>query len=107
MPERNPATYMMASARNGTIYLGVTSDLMNRVYQHRNGQLKGFTCRYAVKLLVWFEMHSTMEWAIAREKQLKAWRREWKLALIEKDNPLWHDLAEGLGFEPLERFRVR
>lgn len=103
MREINPATYIMASDRNGTTYIGVTSDLMNRIYQHRSGQLKGFTSRYSVKLLVWFEMHSTMEWAIAREKQLKAWRREWKLALIEKDNPRWLDLAEGLGFEPLAR----
>jgi len=97
-----PAVYIMASQRNGTIYVGVTSALERRIYQHREKVTKGFTARYAVNRLVWFEIHETMESAISREKQIKAWRREWKLALIEKSNPQWLDLAENVGFEPLE-----
>ncbi|ASK88563.1 GIY-YIG nuclease family protein [Sphingorhabdus sp. SMR4y] len=97
-----PAVYIMASQRNGTIYVGVTSALERRIYQHREKVTKGFTARYAVNRLVWFEIHETMESAISREKQIKAWRREWKLALIEKSNPQWLDLAENFGFEPLE-----
>jgi putative endonuclease len=91
----------MASGFHGTIYTGVTSNLMQRVAQHREGTLGGFTADYGCTRLVWFEMHGTMEQAIAREKQLKNWRREWKLALIEEGNPSWRDLAEDLGFEPL------
>ncbi len=101
--ETNPVTYIIASQRNGTIYTGVTSNLMQRIGQHRAGTLPGFASDYNVKLLVWFEPHSTMENAIAREKQIKVWRREWKLALIEKDNPDWRDLAEDLGFDPMAR----
>jgi len=86
-----PCVYLMANKRNGTLYTGVTSDLVKRVWQHREG-LGGFTTRYDCKLLVWFEQHSTMEHAILREKQLKAGSRARKVALIETDNPLWRDL---------------
>jgi len=91
----------MAKFRNGAIYTGVTSNLMQRVYQHREGLILGFTERHCIKRLVWFEMHATMECAIMREKQIKNWKRKWKLALFESDNPTWRDLAEDLGFDPL------
>ena len=84
--------YIMASQRNGTLYLGVTSDLIKRVWEHRTGIIGGFTKRYGCKLLVWYELHSTMEYAIAREKQVKAGSRKKKLALIEAQNPQWRDL---------------
>ena len=100
-PDFQPMVYIMASQRNGTLYIGVTSNLLQRIAQHRAGTFGGFTSKYAVKLLVWFEPHSTMEHAITREKQLKKWNRAWKLGLIEKDNPVWRDLAEDFGFEPL------
>ncbi|SNS37512.1 GIY-YIG nuclease family protein [Sphingopyxis indica] len=91
MRERQPAVYMMANRRNGTIYTGVSSLLVRRVWQHREG-LGGFSQRYGCKILVWFERDETMEAAIAREKQIKAGSRAKKLALIEADNPLWNDL---------------
>ena len=103
--EKQPAVYIVASRRNGTIYTGVTSDLLNRIDQHRRGAIPGFTARYGVKRLVWFESHGTMEGAIVREKCIKEWRRSWKLELIEKDNPVWRDLAEDLGFDSLDRDR--
>ena len=96
-----PVVYIMASARNGTLYVGVTSSLLQRIAQHREGTFGGFTAKYGVKRLVWFEPHSTMEYAITREKQLKKWNRAWKLDLIEMGNPEWRDLAEDFGFEPL------
>ncbi|MFN6933890.1 MAG: GIY-YIG nuclease family protein [Tsuneonella sp.] len=99
-PDFQPTVYLMASARNGTLYIGVTSNLLQRIAQHREGTFGGFTAKYAVKCLVWFEQHNTMEHAIAREKQLKKWNRAWKLDLIEKANPQWRDLAEEFGFEP-------
>ena len=99
--EFGPATYMLASRRNGTLYTGVTSDLVARIYSHRSGQLRGFTRKYAVNLLVWFEQHSTMAEAILRKKRIKKWNRSWKLQLIEAGNPDWRDLAVDLGFEPL------
>ena len=99
--EREPAVYIMASAFHGTIYTGVTSNLLQRIHQHRAQAFSGFTAQYSVKRLVWFEMHSTMEYAIRREKQLKNWRREWKMALIEAKNPTWRDLAEDFGFVSL------
>jgi putative endonuclease len=99
--ELNPVTYIVASQRNGTIYTGVTSDLMQRIWQHRENVLPGFTRRHGVKLLVWFEQHGSMDSAITREKRIKAWKREWKLALIEEGNPEWRDLADDLGFEAL------
>ena len=92
----------MASGANGTIYLGVTSNLMQRVAQHRDDAFEGFSARYGVTRLVWFELHATMEHAITREKRLKAWKRAWKIELIEAGNPPWRDLAVGLGFPPLE-----
>ncbi|KQS46805.1 MULTISPECIES: GIY-YIG nuclease family protein [unclassified Sphingomonas] len=99
--DRQPAVYILASWRNGTLYIGVTSNLMARIVQHRAGSFGGFTRMYGVKRLVWFEMADTMEWAIAREKQLKNWHRAWKIELIEADNPTWRDLAEDWGFDPL------
>ena len=98
--ERQPCIYMLASGRHGTLYIGVTSDLIARLHQHREGLIKGFTSRYGVHRLMWFEVADTMEAAIAREKQLKKWNRDWKLRLIEQDNPEWSDLAIGLGFAP-------
>ncbi|MDY6903397.1 MAG: GIY-YIG nuclease family protein [Thermodesulfobacteriota bacterium] len=92
--ERLPAVYMMASQKNGTLYVGVTSNLVKRVWEHQNGVAEGFTWRYDVHRLVWYEVHSTMMSAIAREKQLKNWRRAWKIALIERENPDWADLYE-------------
>jgi putative endonuclease len=99
--ERNPCVYILASGHYGTLYIGVTSDLMKRLWQHRGGVREGFTGRYGVHRLVHFEMFGDMESAIAREKQLKNWRREWKINLINELNPEWRDLAVGLGFEPL------
>ena len=89
-----PAVYMMASGVRGTLYVGVTSDLIQRVWRHREGTLGGFTVRHEVKWLVWYERHESMEIAIGREKVLKKWRREWKLELIESVNPQWQDLWE-------------
>ena len=91
-----PYIYIMASGRNGTIYVGVTSDLPGRAWQHREGVVEGFTRRYGCKLLVWFEGHDTMESAITREKQIKAGNRKAKLALIEAENPAWRDLFEDI-----------
>ena len=89
----SPTVYLLASQRNGTLYVGVTSDLLGRVYKHRNGVLRGFTIDYGVRLLVWFEQHATMEEAILSEKRIKKWNRAWKLDLIETTNPGWRDLA--------------
>ena len=90
-----PATYIMANRRNGAVYTGVTSDLLKRVWQHRQG-IGGFTARYGCKLLVWYELHSGMENAILREKQIKGGSRPRKLALIESMNPNWADLWEAI-----------
>ena len=84
--------YILASGCNGTLYVGVTNDLISRVYEHREGLVPGFTKRYGVKLLVYFEEHSDINEAILREKRVKRWRRKWKLALIETQNPQWRDL---------------
>lgn len=89
---KRPAVYILASRRNGTLYTGVTSDLVNRVSQHRDHATPGFTRRHGVDQLVWFEVHEKMESAIRREKAIKEWRRSWKLELIEKTNPGWRDL---------------
>jgi putative endonuclease len=86
--------YIMASKRNGTLYVGVTNDLVRRVYEHREGQADGFTKKYAVKTLVYFEQHEDIAQALQREKNLKHWRRAWKIDLIEKTNPDWHDLYD-------------
>ena len=90
------AVYMMASRKHGTLYIGVTSDLISRVAQHREGTYEGFTKRYGVKRLVWFEQHDFMTEAIHREKLLKKYKREWKINLIERENPGWDDLFPGL-----------
>lgn len=92
----------MASGRNGTLYIGVTSDLPGRTYQHRTGMLDGFTREHGCKRLVWFEVHAEMEPAIIREKRIKKWNRAWKLKLIEESNPTWRDLAEDWGFRSTE-----
>lgn len=97
MRERLPCVYILASGYNGTLYVGVTSNLIGRVIQHREGTFDGFTKRYGVHRLVWFEVAETMEAAIAREKQVKRYRRDWKRNLIERENPMWNDLAVGLG----------
>ena len=96
-----PTVYILASRRNGTLYTGVTSNVLARLHQHRIGAVRGFTRDYSVKLLVWFEQHATMDSAITREKRIKKWNRAWKLELIETANPAWRDLAEDLGFAPL------
>ena len=84
--------YILANKPNGTLYVGITDDLVKRVWQHRNGLAPGFTHRYGVKTLVWFELHGSRELAFARERQLKKWNRSWKLKLIQRDNPQWRDL---------------
>jgi putative endonuclease len=86
----------MASKRNGTLYTGVTSDLVKRVWEHKTGVIKGFTLRYHVHRLVWFETHGTMESAIQREKNIKEWKRAWKLEMIERQNAVWRDLYEDI-----------
>jgi putative endonuclease len=88
--------YLLASGPYGTLYIGVTNDLIRRVIEHREGQVAGFTKRYGIKLLVYFERHGAIDEAIAREKVLKRWRRDWKISLIERDNPRWQDLLPGL-----------
>jgi putative endonuclease len=103
MRERQPCVYILASDRNGTLYIGVTSNLPARMHQHREGVTEGFTHLYGVAKLVRFELFEDMVSAITREKQLKRWRREWKLNLIEQDNPGWVDLAVTmLGFPPMD-----
>jgi putative endonuclease len=99
--ERNPGVYILANGHYGALYIGVTSDLVKRLWQHRDGQTPGFTSRYKVHRLVHFEMFGDMERAIAREKQLKNWHRQWKINLINAESPQWRDLAVGLGFEPI------
>lgn len=100
--EFQPCVYILASRRNGTLYTGVTSNLLQRVAQHREGAISEFSKEHRIKLLVWFEQHATMENAIVREKRSKNWRRQWRLELIEKNNVFWRDLAEDFGFAPLE-----
>ncbi|MEH3158613.1 MAG: GIY-YIG nuclease family protein [Sphingomonas taxi] len=101
MRERQPCVYILASGFNGTPYVGVTSNLIGRIIQHREGTFEGFTGRYAVLILVWFETTDTMADAIASEKRIKVWRRDWKKNLIERANPSWRDLAVDLGLPPL------
>lgn len=103
MKDRQPCVYIMASDRNGTLYVGVTSNLIGRVMQHREGTFGGFTSRYGVARLVWYDMADTMEAAIAAEKRIKKWPRQYKLNLIERDNPHWDDLAVGLRLPPLPK----
>ena len=92
--ERIPCVYILASAARGTLYIGVTSDLPGRIWQHKNDQTDGFTKKYGIHTLVWYEVHGEMESAILREKSLKAWKRAWKLELIESANPDWRDLYQ-------------
>jgi putative endonuclease len=98
---KQPCVYILASGPYGTLYIGVTSDLMARIYQHRTNSVDGFTKRYAVHHLVRYEFFEDMPSAIAREKQLKRWHRQWKINLIESENPQWVDLAPALGLPPL------
>jgi putative endonuclease len=84
--------YILSNKRNGTLYTGVTSDLLKRVYEHKNDFVDGFSKRYGIHNLVWYETHETAEAAINREKQIKTWNREWKMDLIDKSNPFWEDL---------------
>ena len=89
---KQPCVYILASCWNGTLYVGVTSDLIQRILEHKNDIVAGFTRKYRVHDLVWFEQHATMASAIAREKAIKEWRRAWKIELIERTNPKWIDL---------------
>lgn len=91
---KQPAVYILASKKNGTLYVGVTSDLVKRVWEHKNNLVEGFTERYGVHLLVWYEIHENMESAILREKRLKEWKRAWKIRLIESMNQGWQDLYD-------------
>ena len=88
--------YIVASKRNGTLYIGTTDDLLKRAWQHRQGVIAGFTSDYGVKNLVWYETHESRESALVRERRMKKWNRAWKLDLIETNNPNWRDLSEGL-----------
>jgi putative endonuclease len=101
--EREPCVYILARASHGTFYTGATSNLIQRIYQHRTEYFRGFTAGYGIKRLVWFERHETMDAAILREKQIKRWKRPWKYDLINAMNPTWRDLAEDFGFPPLPR----
>ena len=98
------AVYLMTNERNGTLYLGVTSNLVQRAHQHREGAIEGFSRDNNCKRLVWFEQHSEMTAAIAREKAIKKWRRAWKIALIEKQNPQWRDLYDDFSNPPPPTF---
>jgi putative endonuclease len=93
---RNYYIYILASQRNGTLYIGVTNDLIRRIQQHKNNEIEGFTKKYNIKLLVHYEQTNDIAVAIAREKQLKAWNRIWKLRLIEENNPEWRDLYKDI-----------
>ena len=101
---KDPCVYIMASGHHGTLYIGVTSDIAHRAWQHHTGELGGFTARYGCKRLVWMERHDTMEQAIAREKRLKKWERAWKVRLIEESNPHWHPVDSETE-EPVEEAR--
>ena len=93
---KQPCVYMLASRRNGTLYVGVTSSIAKRAWEHRNHLIEGFTKRHHVTHLVWYELHRSMEEAIRREKAIKEWKRQWKLQVIEQDNPTWRDLYHDL-----------
>ena len=94
--ERQPCVYILTNHRNGTLYVGVTSNLPKRIWEHKTKVVKGFTSKYGLDRLVWFEVHDTMESAIQREKAIKYWKRRWKLKTITEMNPLWRDLYEDL-----------
>ena len=93
---KNYYVYILSSKRNGTLYVGITSDIIKRVYEHKNDLVEGFTKKYGVHNLVWYEIHESVENAIRREKQIKKWKRLWKIELIERDNPDWMDLYESI-----------
>jgi putative endonuclease len=92
--EKNYYVYIMANRKNGTLYIGVTSNLLNRINQHKTGEFEGFTKKYDIKNLVYYEIYGGPNEAITREKQLKKWNREWKINLIERDNPGWFDKSK-------------
>jgi putative endonuclease len=96
MAIKQPAVYILASKKNGTLYTGVTSDLVKRIWEHKNGLVEGFTRRYKVHNLVWYELHDNIDAAIEREKNMKEWKRAWKVRLLEKDNPNWNDLYDSI-----------
>ena len=101
MRDQNYFVYLLASRRNGTLYCGVTNDRARRVHEHREGRAEGFTRKYGVVHLVWFELHSDITEAILREKRIKKWNRDWKIEMIEAENRDWRDLSVDLGLEPL------
>jgi putative endonuclease len=94
--ERQPCVYLLASKRNGTLYCGVSSNLVKRVWEHKHHAVEGFTRKYGVDILVWYEMHEQMDTAIRREKSIKNWKRAWKIRVIEEMNPHWRDLYDDL-----------
>lgn len=96
MTEKQPAVYMLASKKNGTLYIGVTSNLIRRIWEHKNDFVDGFTQKYQVHQLIWYELHETMDAAISREKAIKNWKRAWKISRIETVNPDWQDLYQSL-----------
>ena len=96
MTDKQYYVYIIASKRNGTLYTGITSDLIKRTWQHKNRLVEGFSKRYGTKILVYFEAHNDVEEAILREKRIKKWNREWKIKLIEKNNPKWDDIYQTL-----------
>ncbi len=93
---RQPCVYLLASKQNGTLYTGVTSNLVKRIWEHKSNLAEGFAKKYKVHCLVWYELHETMDSAISREKNIKNWKREWKIKTIEAMNPKWQDLYDGL-----------
>ncbi len=93
---KQPVVYILASRRNGTLYIGVTSNIVKRVWVHKNDLVVGFTSRHGIHQLVYYEIHATMAEAVTRERQMKKWRRAWKVRLIEESNPDWTDLYSGL-----------
>lgn len=96
--EKQPTVYILANKRNGTLYTGVTSNLVKRIWEHKNDVYEGFTKKYQVHRLVYFEQHQTMEAVITREKRIKKWKRQWKIKLIEKSNPQWRDLWDDIKY---------
>ncbi len=104
---KQPYVYLLASRKHGTLYIGVSSNLTQRLHQHRTRALPGLTANHGIKRLVWFERYETMDSAILREKQMKRWNRDWKISLIERENPDWLDLATQFGFEPLQNLNTK
>ncbi|MEN6638795.1 MAG: GIY-YIG nuclease family protein [Smithella sp.] len=94
MAIKQPAVYILSSKKNGTLYIGVSSNLAKRIWEHKNDLVEGFTKKYGVHNLAWYELHDNMDAAIERERNMKEWQREWKIKLIEKDNPHWNDLYD-------------